>query len=52
MTTAPKSPPTLRAEIAWLGPIMGAVSAGEVTMAGAEDPALGKAFCAALVPVV
>ena len=41
---------------AWLGPLMGAPfmfnGVTEVPIAGAEDPALGKCFCAALVPVV
>ena len=44
-----------RAEIAWLGPIMGAplTEGGRsvVKIVGAEDPALGKSFAAALVPV-
>jgi hypothetical protein len=54
--TVSKDGVEFRAEIAWLGPIMGAPfmreGVSEVTIAGAEDPALGKAFCAALVPVV
>jgi len=44
-----------RAEIAWLGPIMSAplTEGGRsvVKIVGAEDPALGKSFAAALVPV-
>jgi cholesterol oxidase len=45
-----------RAEIAWLGPIMGAVPdardrPAKIQIAGAEDPALGKSFAASLVPV-
>src|SRR5215470_18609251 len=56
VTAIPRSDAKLRAEIAWVGPIMGAVhvrdGARKVTIAGAEDPALGKAYCAVLVPVV
>ena len=44
-----------RAEICWLGPIMGAQEEseepGKVKIAGAEDPALGKSFAVALLPV-
>ena len=44
-----------RAEICWLGPIMGAPEeneeTGKVKIAGAEDPALGKSFAVALLPV-
>jgi hypothetical protein len=41
-----------RADIAWLGPIHCAPdAAGNITIAGAEDPALGKCFAASLVPV-
>jgi len=43
------------AEIAWLGPIMGAAhehfGQRTVTIVGAEDPALGRSFACALVPV-
>ncbi|MEO8677043.1 MAG: alkaline phosphatase D family protein [Casimicrobiaceae bacterium] len=46
---------TFRAQICWLGPIMGAPEeseeAGKVRIAGAEDPALGKSFVVALLPV-
>ena len=56
LTTTPTSAAKFQAEIAWLGPIIGAPcrrnGTREVTIAGAEDPALGKTFCAALVPVV
>jgi hypothetical protein len=44
-----------RAEICWLGPIMGAPEEcdkpGKVKIAGAEDPALGKSFAVAFLPV-
>jgi len=44
-----------RAEICWLGPIMGAPEEsdepGKVKIAGAEDPALGKSFVVALLRV-
>jgi len=44
-----------RAQICWLGPIMGAPEeneeTGKVKIAGAEDPALGKSFAVALLPV-
>lgn len=45
-----------RAEICWLGPIMGVPcmrgDGREVVLAGAEDPALGKSFGYALQPVI
>lgn len=44
-----------RAEICWLGPIMSAPEEsdqpGKLKIAGAEDPALGKSFVVALLPV-
>ena len=56
-TVAPPPEPDVqfRAAICWTGPIVGAqeddIRNGIVRIAGGEDPALGKAFVAALVPV-
>ena len=55
-TNGPDDPAVkFRAEICWLGPIMGAPEenekTGKVKIAGAEDPALGKSFAVALLPV-
>jgi len=56
MTTTKDESALFLADIAWLGPILGAPFDDHglltVPIAGAEDPARGKAFAAALVPVV